>query len=286
MKTYLDSGTCKQYALWSPYKFGYMATYCGIMIKSGKIKPTPGTEIDVPTIGKRTIEEGGIANLNSMLFFTKGHDDFDTATADGLSGTAASPTSPATRPGPDRSGPADDRPDGDVPAATSSTWEDAMRTRRLWAAAAASGLLTMSGASIARADAFMDQVNAEVLKYAGPQSDWRGPTSSPKVLPGKTIAFMSTDEQNDSSREWSQAIAEAGAHVGWKVVVIDGHGYARRLAARLQPGHRAQGGRHRHQRRRGQPEGADRRGQFPRHRRWSASTPPPSQARSRMPACS
>jgi rhamnose transport system substrate-binding protein len=79
MKTYLDSGTCKQYALWSPYKFGYMATYCAIMIKSGKMKPTPGTEIDVPTIGKRTIEEGSIANLNSMLFFTKGHDDFDTA---------------------------------------------------------------------------------------------------------------------------------------------------------------------------------------------------------------
>jgi rhamnose transport system substrate-binding protein len=79
MKTYLDSGTCKQYALWSPYKFGYMATYCGILIKSGKAAKTAGTEIDIPTIGKRTVEEGGIANLNSMLFFTKGHDDFDTA---------------------------------------------------------------------------------------------------------------------------------------------------------------------------------------------------------------
>jgi rhamnose transport system substrate-binding protein len=79
MKTYLDTGTCKQYALWSPYKFGYMATYCGILIKSGKAARTAGTEIDVPTIGKRTIEDAGIANLNSMLFFTKGHDDFDSA---------------------------------------------------------------------------------------------------------------------------------------------------------------------------------------------------------------
>ncbi|MBV8566369.1 MAG: substrate-binding domain-containing protein [Methylobacteriaceae bacterium] len=79
MKTYLDSGTCKQYALWSPFKFGYMATYCAIMIKSGKMANTGGTEIDVPNIGKRTVEEGRIANLNSMLFFTKGHDDFDSA---------------------------------------------------------------------------------------------------------------------------------------------------------------------------------------------------------------
>jgi hypothetical protein len=79
MKTYLDRGTCKQYALWSPFKFGYMATYFGILIKSGKITPKPGTEVDMPGIGKRTIEEGGIANLNSMLFFTKGHDDFETA---------------------------------------------------------------------------------------------------------------------------------------------------------------------------------------------------------------
>ena len=38
MKTYLDSGTCKQYALWSPYKFGYMATYLAILLKSGKVQ--------------------------------------------------------------------------------------------------------------------------------------------------------------------------------------------------------------------------------------------------------
>ena len=79
MKTYLNDGTCKQYALWSPYKFGYMATYCAIMLKSGKLENKVGSAVDVPTIGQRTIEDGNIANLNSMLFFTKGHDDFDTA---------------------------------------------------------------------------------------------------------------------------------------------------------------------------------------------------------------
>jgi rhamnose transport system substrate-binding protein len=79
MKTYLDEDVCKQYALWSPYKFGYMATYLGILAKSAKIEAKGGTEVDVPTIGKRMIDDTGTANLNSMLFFAKGHDDFETA---------------------------------------------------------------------------------------------------------------------------------------------------------------------------------------------------------------
>ncbi len=79
MKTYLDDGTCKQYALWSPYKFGYMATYCCAMIKSKALTNAAGTKVNVPTIGEREIDSNQTANLNSMLFFTKGHDDFDTA---------------------------------------------------------------------------------------------------------------------------------------------------------------------------------------------------------------
>lgn len=78
MKTYLANGTCKQYALWSPFKYGYMATYFAILLKSGKIKSATGTGVDVPTIGERTINEDSTANLSSMLFFTKGHDDFQT----------------------------------------------------------------------------------------------------------------------------------------------------------------------------------------------------------------
>ena len=58
MKTYLEDGTCKQYALWKPKKFGYMATYRCILQKSKKIEKSRGTAVDVPTIGKRTIEDG------------------------------------------------------------------------------------------------------------------------------------------------------------------------------------------------------------------------------------
>ncbi len=63
-----------------PVQFGYIATYMAILIKSGKVKPVGGTEVDVPTIGKRTIEPSPTTvNLSAMLFFTKDHPDFDNA---------------------------------------------------------------------------------------------------------------------------------------------------------------------------------------------------------------
>lgn len=79
MKTFLENGTCKQYALWSPFDYGYMATYCAILLKSGKMKATAGTKINIPSVGERTIDAQSITSLNRMVFFTKGHDDFDTA---------------------------------------------------------------------------------------------------------------------------------------------------------------------------------------------------------------
>ena len=81
MKTYLASGTCKQYALRSPYRYGYMATHCSILLKSGKAKNETGTKFSVPTVGERTIADGHVADLDPMLLFTEGHDDFDTAMA-------------------------------------------------------------------------------------------------------------------------------------------------------------------------------------------------------------
>ena len=94
--------------------------------------------------------------------------------------------------------------------------------RALSAAIVAGFWLSLSGP--AWADPFMDQVRAELARYAGPQTDWRGPTAAPKPEPGKHIAYLSTDEQNDASREWGQAIAEAAGKIGWTVTIIDGHG--------------------------------------------------------------
>jgi ribose transport system substrate-binding protein len=89
---------------------------------------------------------------------------------------------------------------------------------------AAAGLAFTAIIPAARADQFMDQVAAEVVKYAGPQSDWRGPNSGPKLVLGKHIAYLSNDEQNDASRASGAAIVDVGRQIGWTVTVIDGHG--------------------------------------------------------------
>ena len=74
------------------------------------------------------------------------------------------------------------------------------------------------------ADEFMDQVKSEVEKFAGAQSDWRGPTTAPKLATGKKVAYLSSNQQNDASREWGTHIANIGKKIGWEVIIIDGRG--------------------------------------------------------------
>ena len=78
MTTYIANDTIKQYALWSPYDFGYLATYAGVKVKAGELETTEGASFEVPRLGERTIGADQTANLNAMLFFTKGHDTFET----------------------------------------------------------------------------------------------------------------------------------------------------------------------------------------------------------------
>ena len=60
--------------------------------------------------------------------------------------------------------------------------------------------------------------------FAGPQSDWRGPTSAPKPEAGKHVAYLSSNQQNDASREWGTHIQNVGEKIGWEVTIIDGRG--------------------------------------------------------------
>jgi len=89
---------------------------------------------------------------------------------------------------------------------------------------AAATLVGLMAAGWAHADEFMDKVKAEVQMFAGPQSDWRGPTEAPKPDPGKHIAYLANDAQNDATQEWAKAVKEAGEKVGWTTTIIDGHG--------------------------------------------------------------
>ncbi len=83
METFLNDGVCKQFALWSPYWFGYMSAYLAIKIHRGEIKVQDGNVVDVPNIGKRkmymTADEVMYTDLNMMLFFRKGNSTFENA---------------------------------------------------------------------------------------------------------------------------------------------------------------------------------------------------------------
>ena len=79
------------------------------------------------------------------------------------------------------------------------------------------------GTPVAVADAVSDAKTA-VMKYAGPQTTWEGPTKAPKPEPGKKVVFLSGDEQNDISHLYGVYIKQAGEKLGWSVTIIDGKG--------------------------------------------------------------
>jgi ribose transport system substrate-binding protein len=79
-------------------------------------------------------------------------------------------------------------------------------------------------APAARSQDAVAQAKADVARYAGPQTKWEGPTSAPKPDAGKSIVYLSGDEQNDISHLYGVYIKEAAEKLGWKVTVIDGKG--------------------------------------------------------------
>jgi ribose transport system substrate-binding protein len=74
------------------------------------------------------------------------------------------------------------------------------------------------------ADDAVAQAKKDVERYAGPQTKWEGPTSAPKPDAGKSIVFLSGDEQNDISHLYGVYMKQAAEKLGWKVTVIDGKG--------------------------------------------------------------
>ena len=97
-----------------------------------------------------------------------------------------------------------------------------MGNRSLFACCALTSVIALSAP--AQADSAMDQVKADVARFAGPQTKWEGPTSAPKPDTGKSVVFLSGDEQNDISHLYGVYIKQAGEKLGWKVTVIDGKG--------------------------------------------------------------
>jgi rhamnose transport system substrate-binding protein len=93
MKSYLDDGTSKQFALWNPTDFGYLATYAGVLKKCGAIQGTDGETFTAGRLGERTIGTGGEVDLGVPLFFTKECPDFGSC-VDGVPVAPAPSTTP------------------------------------------------------------------------------------------------------------------------------------------------------------------------------------------------
>ncbi|CAM5772009.1 substrate-binding domain-containing protein [Bosea minatitlanensis] len=78
-------------------------------------------------------------------------------------------------------------------------------------------------APAARADAVSD-ARAFAAKMSAPAAPWAGPTTGPKALPGKTIVYISTDQNNGGARGVGESVKEAADAIGWKYRLLDGQG--------------------------------------------------------------
>lgn len=53
LKKFVENGTVKAFQLWSPKDEGFIAAYVAAQIHGKKLVPAEGTEVDVPSLGKR-----------------------------------------------------------------------------------------------------------------------------------------------------------------------------------------------------------------------------------------
>jgi rhamnose transport system substrate-binding protein len=83
METFLRDGVNKQFALWSPYWFGYMSAWLAIQVHRGEVEIEDGNVVDVPNVGERemymTADNVMYTDLNMMLFFREGHETWENA---------------------------------------------------------------------------------------------------------------------------------------------------------------------------------------------------------------
>ncbi|MEP3279697.1 MAG: substrate-binding domain-containing protein [Stappiaceae bacterium] len=77
--------------------------------------------------------------------------------------------------------------------------------------------------SVAHADQISEAMD-EVKKYAGPKTEWDGPTSGPKAESGKTIVYLAADMKNGGVLGVANGVEEAAKKIGWEVRVLDGAG--------------------------------------------------------------
>ena len=93
-------------------------------------------------------------------------------------------------------------------------------TRGMIAGCIAAAAMFGNGAAVAQD--VTAQARDAIATYSGTQTEFHGPTSAPQPEKGKSIVYLSNDENNSAAHAWGEAIREAAAKIGWDVTIIDG----------------------------------------------------------------
>ena len=71
LKKFVQNGTVTSFQLWSPRDMGYIATYLGQQIHSGKLKPAEGGKFTAGKLGEKTFGKLNVVAAGPLLTFDK-----------------------------------------------------------------------------------------------------------------------------------------------------------------------------------------------------------------------
>ncbi|MGR4880162.1 substrate-binding domain-containing protein [Streptomyces sp. LARHCF249] len=110
-------------------------------------------------------------------------------------------------------------------------------TALLTAAALVSGCApgpsTGSGPSPAGCPDTLARAGAAVRQAENTDTSWRGPTSGPAAVPGRTVVYVAQTMTNPGVAGVAKGVEEAAKAIGWQVRVIDGEGTPAGIQAAL-----------------------------------------------------
>lgn len=75
MRRFIQNGTVKAFALWSPFDEGYLAAQVGVQIAKKEIDPKPGAKFNGGKLGEHTIGEKNVIITGPPVVFTKDNID-------------------------------------------------------------------------------------------------------------------------------------------------------------------------------------------------------------------
>jgi ribose transport system substrate-binding protein len=84
-----------------------------------------------------------------------------------------------------------------------------------------------------RADDFVTEAKAVIEKATAPAKVWDGPTTGPKLAPGKSVIYIAADMKNGGVLGVKEGLDEASKAAGWKLSVLDGGGSVKDQLAAL-----------------------------------------------------